>query len=180
MLKKILLLIILLLAGFVGVAAMQPDDFRVERALVMAVPAEVVFLEVNDLQQWQAWSPWAKMDPNMKVTFEGPRTGVGAVHTWAGNSDVGEGRMTIVESVSPEIIRMSLEFYKPMAATNTAEFKFQPDGAVTLVTWSMAGKNNLIGKAFGLIVDCDKMVGEQFEKGLKSLKVLVEGKSPQN
>jgi hypothetical protein len=61
-----------------------------------------------------------------------------------------------------------------MKVTNTAEFTFQPDGDETVVTWTMSGKNNFAGKVFGLVVNCDKMIGGQFEKGLAQMKSLVE------
>ena len=67
-----------------------------------------------------------------------------------------------------------MEFFKPFKATNTAEFDFKPDGNQTVVTWSMFGKNNFIGKVFGLFMNCDKMVGKDFEKGLVSMKSVVE------
>ena len=51
---------------------------------------------------------------------------------------------------------------------------FRTEGGQTVVTWSMAGKNNLMGKIFGLFMDCEKMIGSQFEKGLASLKSVAE------
>jgi hypothetical protein len=82
--------------------------------------------------------------------------------------------MTITESQPAAIVRFRLDFEKPMQATNTAEFTFLPDGGGTMVTWSMAGKNSFGGKVFGLFMNCDKMVGGQFEKGLATLKSLAE------
>jgi hypothetical protein len=129
---------------------------------------------VNDFHNWTAWSPWAKLDPAMKQTYEGAPAGTGAVSTWAGNKDVGEGRMTIIESRPSELIRIKLEFFKPFAATNTAEFTFKPAGDQTAVTWSMAGEKNFMAKAFGLFMNMDKMIGDDFEKGLANLKSVTE------
>ena len=53
-------------------------------------------------------------------------------------------------------------------------FTFKPDGNKTSVTWSMAGRNNLVAKAIRLFLNRDKMVGGQFEKGLANLKQLSE------
>jgi hypothetical protein len=114
------------------------------------------------------------MDPVCKNTFEGAAAGTGAIFIWAGNKKVGEGRMTITESRPSELIRIKLEFLKPFKATNTAEFTFKSQGNQTLVTWSMSGKNNFMGKAFGLFVNCDKMVGGDFEKGLAAMKSVAE------
>ena len=174
MLKKILITVIVLVLVFVIVVATRPADFRIERSTTIAAPAADVFAHVNDLHKWDAWSPWAKLDLAMKQTHEGSPAGVGAIYSWAGNSEVGEGRMTILESRADELIRIKLEFIKPFAAVNTTEFTFKADGAQTAVTWDMTGKNNFMSKAFGLFMNMDKMVGGDFEKGLANLKSVAE------
>lgn len=174
MLKIILIAAAVIIAAFVIIAAMQPSGFRVTRSARIAAPAASVFPHINDLHKWKAWSPWAKLDPAAKESFEGPPAGTGAVMRWAGNNNVGEGSMTITESRAYELIRFRLEFLKPFAATNTAEFIFQPEGDDTVVTWSMSGQNNFIAKAIGLFINCDKMVGGQFEQGLAQMKAVVE------
>jgi carbon monoxide dehydrogenase subunit G len=172
--KAILVVIAVVAVVFVVVVAMRPAEYRVERsASVNAAPA-VVFAEVNDLHKWQEFSPWAKLDPAAKNTYDGPPAGTGAVFTWAGNAKVGEGRMTITESRPSELIRIKLEFMKPFTSTANAKFTFEPKGNQTLVTWSMSGKNNFVAKAFGLFMDMDKMIGGQFEEGLANLKSLSE------
>lgn len=156
------------------VIAMQPSEFAVARSLRMSAPPESAFAQVNDLHRFQEWSPWARLDPAAKNTFEGPDAGVGASFAWSGNMNVGQGRMTITDSRPSELVRMRLDFAKPMKGTNTAEFSFKKDGAYTVVKWSMSGKKNFMAKAFGLVMSCDKMVGGQFEKGLENMKSLVE------
>src|SRR5690349_1231288 len=126
MVKKILLVLAVLVVGFLVVVALQPAEFKVTRSAAMAAPAAAIFPHVNNLHVWKAWSPWAKMDPNAKETYEGPAAGTGAVMRWAGNMKVGEGAMTITESRPNDHIRFRLDFLKPMAATNTAEFSFTP------------------------------------------------------
>ena len=174
MLKKILLALAVIVVVFVGVVAMQPSDFRIVRTATMSAPAPAVFAQVNDFHNWEAWSPWAKLDPAAKNSFEGPSAGTGAIFRWAGNKEVGEGSMTITESRPSDLIRIKLEFLKPFAATNSAEFTFKPDGDQTAVTWSMAGKNNFISKAICLFMNMDKMVGGKFEEGLAAMKSIVE------
>ena len=174
MLKKILIALAVILLVLVAVIALRPSDFRYTRSLAIAAPAPAVFAEVNDLHKWEAWSPWAKIDPAMKMTYEGAQVGVGSSYTWSGNNEVGEGRSTIVESRPSDLIRMKLEFKRPFAGTNDVEFTFKPEGAQTVVTWTMSGKSNFMGKAVGLVIDCEKMVGGQFEQGLSSLKSVVE------
>lgn len=163
------------LAVFLVVVALQPSDFKITRSATIAAPASRIFPHVNNLRSWEEWSPWAKLDPNAKSSFEGTAEGVGAIMRWAGNMEVGEGSMTISESRPNEFIQFKMEFIKPMPGTSTAEFSFKPEGSGTRVTWSMYGKNNFMGKAMSLIMNCDKMVGGQFDKGLASMKTIVEG-----
>lgn len=164
----------LIVVVFLVVVAMQPSGFRITRSATIAATQSAIFAQVNDFHLWEAWSPWAKIDPNMKQTYEGATSGVGAIHTWSGNNKAGEGRSTITESRPHELIRLKLEFLRPFRATNEVEFTFQPEQTQTLVTWSMTGTNNFMGKVFGLVMNMDKMVGGDFEKGLASLKSLVE------
>jgi uncharacterized protein YndB with AHSA1/START domain len=174
MLVKVLIVLAALAVIFVIVAALQPGTFRVVRSAAIAAPPSAVFEQVNDLHRWEAWSPWAKLDPNMKQTYDGPPAGVGAVSAWSGNKKVGEGRMTITDSRPNELVRLRLEFLRPFKATNTAELEFKPDAGGTVVTWSMSGDKNFLSKAFCLFMDMDKMVGGDFEKGLANLKSLAE------
>ena len=156
------------------IVALQPSEFRIaRRANVSALPS-AVFAQVNDFHKWQAWNPWGKVDPAMKQTYDGAPAGTGATYTWSGNKEVGEGRMTITESRPNDLIRIKLEFFKPFAATNTAEFTFKPEGNQTVVTWSMFGQNNFMAKAVHLFMNMDKMIGGQFEKGLAQMKSVVE------
>jgi len=178
MLKWIVGGVAAVVAVFLIVVAMQPADFKVERSATMRAPAPAAFAQVNDFQNWQAWSPWEKVDPALKRHYEGPKAGTGAVYAWQGNKDVGEGRMTITDSKPAELVRIKLEFFKPFAATNSAEFSFKPAGAdSTAVTWTMTGQNNFLSKAICLFVDMDKMVGGMFEQGLTQMKTVVERSS---
>jgi hypothetical protein len=174
MLLKIFVGVVALLVVFALVIATRPADFRISRSAVIPASPAAVFAQVNDFHNWEAWSPWAKMDPDAKSTFDGPTSGVGSKFHWAGNSQVGEGNMTIAESRPNDVIRIDLEFLKPFAAKNLAEFTFKPVDDGTEVNWTMTGKNNFMGKAFSLFVDCDKMVGGQFEQGLANITSVVE------
>jgi carbon monoxide dehydrogenase subunit G len=177
MLKFILISLALIIVVFVIIVALQPADFRVTRSATIAAPPAVVFGHVNDLHLWQDWSPWAKLDPNAKNSFDGPPAGTGARMNWNGNNEVGEGAMTITESRPGEFVGFLLEFKRPFAASNTADFTFKPDGNQTVVTWGMSGKNNFMFKAVGLFMNCDKMLGPQFEKGLADLKTVSEAEA---
>ena len=155
------------------VIASRPSTFRVERSVVIAAPVERVFLPVSDFRAWTSWSPYENKDPQMRRTYGPTTAGVGATYAWAGDKNVGEGRMTILES-SPSQIRIQLEFLKPFAATNTATFTFVPTAEGTRATWAMDGKSTFMTKAIGLVMDMDKMIGTDFEQGLASLKTLAE------
>jgi uncharacterized protein YndB with AHSA1/START domain len=173
-----LVLILLALAGIVAVflvvAAMQPAEFRVVRSATISAPPETVFAQVNDFHKWDGWSPWAKLDPAVVNTYEGPPAGAGAGFHWRGNKQVGEGHMTITESHPSDLIKIRLEFIRPFAATNSVEYTFKPEGSRTIVTWSMLGQRNFVLKAFGLFMNMDKMLGGEFEKGLANLKAQAE------
>ncbi len=174
MLKIILIALAVIVVVFVAIVAVQPSDFRITRSATIAAPPEAVFAQVNDLHNWEAWSPWAKLDPAAKSTYEGPAAGVGAAFAWSGNNKIGEGRMTVIESRPNVLVRFKLDFLKPFKASNTAEFTFKPEGNQTAVTWSMYGKNNFLSKAVGLFMNCDKMVGGQFEQGLAQMNSVTE------
>jgi hypothetical protein len=174
MLKKVLIAAAVLVALFVIIVALQPSEFRVARSATIAAPPPAVFAQVNDFHKWEAWNPWGKIDPAMKHTYEGAPAGIGAIYSWAGNNEVGEGRMTIAESRPSDLIRINLEFFKPFAGNSTAEFTFKPEGDRTIVTWSMTGNNNFMAKAIHLFMNMDKMIGGQFDKGLASMKSVAE------
>lgn len=179
MLKKVLIGVAAALALLLVVIALQPATFHFERSITMAAPPEAAFAQVNDFHAWRAWSPWEKIDPGLQRSFEGPTAGVGAKYAWVGNKQVGEGRMTIEKS-EPALIQIKLEFLKPFAATNVATFTFAKTAEGTKTTWAMDGHNNFISKAFHLVMDMDKMLGPDFERGLAAMKTAAEasGKAP--
>lgn len=172
---KILAALLVIVVVLVVIVALQPADFRVARSTLVSAPPPAVFAQVNDFHKWNAWNPWGKIDPSMKQSYEGAPAGPGAVYTWTGNKEVGEGRMTITDSRPSDLVRVKLEFFKPFAATNTAEFTFVPEGNQTRVTWSMFGEKNFMAKAIHLFINMDKMIGGQFEKGLVDMKAAAEG-----
>lgn len=178
MLKKILIGIGAALAVLLAVISLQPATFHFERSLNMAAPPEAAFAQVNDFHAWRAWSPWEKLDPNMQRTYEGAPSGVGAKYAWVGSKEVGEGRMTIEKSEpsagATQRIQIKLEFLKPFAATNTATFTFAKTAEGTKTTWAMDGNNNFMSKAFHLVMDMDKMLGPDFERGLAAMKIAAE------
>lgn len=177
MLRKALVALGALVVVLVVVVALQPSQYRITRTTTIAAPPAAVFAQVNDFHNWRAWSPWEKIDPAMKRDYLGATVGAGAMYAWAGNREVGEGRMTLIESRPSELISIKLEFFKPMAGVSMAEFRFEPAGANTVVTWSMSGEKNFMAKAIHLVLNMDTMIGGNFDKGLAQLKSTVEAAS---
>ena len=152
----------------------RPSTYRVERSVTVGASPEAVYAQVTDFKKWAVWSPWGKLDPKMKTTFEGTPGAVGSVYTWNGNDDVGSGKMTIAALDPNKRVDIKLEFYKPFASTAGNGFLIVPAGKETKVTWFMDGNNDFMGKAFSLFMDMDKMIGADFEKGLGDMKKIVE------
>src|SRR6185503_15235131 len=175
MIKKILLGLVTVIALFLLYAATRPADFRVERSLAIAASPLALFEQVNDHHKFNAWNPFLKLDPNVKNTYSGPASGVGAVCSWDGNKDIGAGSATITESKPGELVRMRMDWKRPMEGIATVDFTFKPQADKTLVTWAMYGKNNFMGKVVSVFIDCDKMCGPQFEQGLADLGKVVTG-----
>ncbi len=169
MLIRILVGLAVVIILFLIIVALRPDDFRVERSAAIAAAPKTLFGLVNDHHKFNQWNPFLKIDPNVKNTYSGPDSGVGAACAWDGNSQIGAGSSTITEARPGELVRMRMDWKRPMEGTSTVDFTFKPQGDKTLVTWAMYGKNNFMAKAFSLFMDCEKMVGPQFEQGLASL-----------
>ncbi len=177
MFKKILIVLVLLIAVFAGYIALQPAEFTISRSATINAPASDVFAQVNDFHKWNDWSPWAKLDLKAKNTFSGPDAGKDASFSWASESmKVGEGKMTIVESKPNELIKIKLEFIKPMQAVSPTEFAFKAEGDKTQVTWTMSGERDFMGKAYCTIFRMDKEIAAKFDEGLASMKKIVEEK----
>ncbi len=174
MLKIIGLVVGLAILVVLILAAVKPDEFRVERRLTMQASPEAIFVLIDDFHRWSQWSPYEKKDPAMQRTFSGADSGKGAVYAWNGNQDIGSGRMEIIDSTSPSHIVIRLDFFKPMVATNMAEFTLQAHDGGTEVIWAMYGKASFISKLMQVFFDMDRMVGTDFEAGLAALKNAAE------
>jgi hypothetical protein len=174
MLKGIGFVVILSIAAILIVALTKPSTFRVERSVTINASPEKVAGLINDFHQWDAWSPWAKLDPTMKTTYSGPATGPGAIYEWEGNIKVGKGRMEIL-STDPTKTSIKLDFLKPFESHNTSDFVLEPQGTGTRVNWIMYGPMEYFpGKIMSVFTSMNKMIGPDFEKGLASMKAAAE------
>jgi uncharacterized protein YndB with AHSA1/START domain len=177
MFTGLLILVGLVAVLLVVIISLQPAEFSIKRSATILAPPSAVFSLVNDFHNWPAWSPWAKIDPDMKQIYDGPPAGAGASNTWIGNKKVGEGTMTILQSQPGESVLIKLEFRKPFKATNMVEFTFKENDGPTVVTWRMSGHHNFMMKGFHLLLNMEKMLGDQFEKGLAQMKTAAEAAS---
>lgn len=161
-----------LLGGLFTYAATRPGAFRVQRSALVQAPPEAILPHLTDFRRWAAWSPYEKLDPQMKKTFGGAESGPGAVYTWQGRK-AGAGRMEMT-GASPRGVTIRLDFTKPFEAHNTSEFLLEPQGAATRVTWAMYGTNSFLFKVMGVVMNMDELLGKDFDAGLAGLKAVAE------
>jgi uncharacterized protein YndB with AHSA1/START domain len=174
MIKTIAIVLVLLIAALLIYAATKPDSFRIERTTTIKAPPEKVFSLINDFHQWEAWSPWEKIDPALKRTYSGAASGTGAVYEWDGNKDIGQGRMEITESSPSSKVSLKLDFVKPFEAHNRVDFTLATQGDSTTVTQAMYGPSPYMSKLMTIFFSMEKMVGSKYEEGLANLKALAE------
>ena len=174
MLLTIAVVLVAAVAALLAFAATRPDTFQVQRSATIAAPAERIFPYLDDFHRWQAWSPWEKLDPELKRTFSGAEHGAGAVYAWVGNKKVGQGQMEILQSDAPRRLRVKLDFIKPFEAHNITVFTLAPTGDATRLNWEMQGNHNFVSKLMCVFMDIDRMVGRDFERGLVNLKAVAE------
>ena len=173
MLKLTLLVIALVIGGVLVLAATRPDNFRVQRSATIQAPPERIQPLISDLRKFNSWNPYEKKDPNIVGAYSGPTSGAGAAYAFTGNKDVGKGAIRIT-SATPEVVRMDLVMLEPFEADNRVEFRLEPSGTATKVTWALEGKAPFLAKVVHLFLDMDSMVGKDFESGLAGLKKLAE------
>ena len=162
------------IAAILVIAATKPGTLRVQRAIRIKAPPDVIFPLISDFHQWLKWSPYENKDPAMKRTYEGAERGKGAVYAWNGDKNVGSGRMEILESTASSKVVIKLDFFTPFEGHNTAEFTMLPQGDATHVTWLMHGPANFMSRLIQVFMNLDRMIGRDFEAGLANLKTLTE------
>lgn len=173
MLKKILLVLAIIIAGIIVASRFQPDSYTVERSATIAASAELVFEHVNSFQKWQQFNAWGDTDPNAVYTYNDTESGVGASFHWKGNSDMGEGNMTILESRPNEYVKVDLSFIEPFEGKAIAEFVLEPAEGGTKLTERTSSDHNFFSKIMCMFMDMDKMIGEKYEEGFRRMnKVL--------
>jgi hypothetical protein len=173
--NRIVRIALMLIVLFILFVNSRPSTFHIERSATIATPPDSLYPRIANFHAWDAWSPWARLDPKMKQEFGGMDGAVGSNYAWKSAMDkVGDGRMTLTEAQPSSRVGIKLEFLKPFKSTSSATFTLAPEGAGTKVTWAMDGPMNLLSKFMCLFMSMDKMVGGDFEKGLASLKQQAE------
>ncbi|MHC9509794.1 SRPBCC family protein [Kangiella sp. M94] len=175
-LKWLLIIIVALAVILVAVGFMIPQQQHVERSITVSATKDTVFNQVNNLQNFNNWSPWADLDPNASYTFTGPQSGVGATMAWDSQvAEVGSGTYKIIESNYPNLVKFEMKLGQEQMPAESSFILEEISYEETRVTWTLDIDfgNNLIGRYLGLMMD--GAVGAQYEKGLKNLKDVVEG-----
>ncbi len=172
MIKKILLGLLGIIVLLVIVSFFLPREVHVERSIVINAPQEIAFEQVNTLKNWENWSPWNELDPNMSIVYSGPESGTGAMYTWEGNDKVGKGNLKITNSEPFNRVETDLDFMEQGVAKGY--YTFEPVEGNTKVTWGFDSDMgmNPIGRYMGLMMET--FLGPDFEKGLSNMKIAAE------
>jgi carbon monoxide dehydrogenase subunit G len=174
MFKTIAIVIVVALASLLIYAATRPDSFSIQRSTRIKATPEKIYALISDFPSWPTWSPWEKLDPDMKRTLTGAATGKGSIYEWTGSSKVGAGRMEITDVLPTSKVVIKLDFIKPFEGHNVTEFTLAPQGDTTEVNWVMTGPSPYISKLMGVFFNMDQMIGKDFEAGLANMKAAAE------
>lgn len=172
-LKKTVIWIGIIILALILFSFLLPREVNVARTITIDAPMDRVFEQVNDLRNWEKWSPWKRMDPTMEMTFSNPPVGEGAFYKWeSDDKHMGTGTMTLARVVNNEEIVTAL--HSDDWGDAHATFLFGHKGDDVEVTWKM---NNDLGvmpwnKYFGLMMKSE--LKRTFDKGLEGIKFYAE------
>ena len=173
--KKVILVVLLIPVLILIMSLFLPSSYRVERSLEISAKPDAIFAQLGTLKNWTNWTAWTVSKyPDMQVSFSGPESGVGATYTWDGQS-TGQGVLKLTRAEPDKGISYDLEFDHGKYVSKGA-VEYVPAGEALKVTWSNEGSLgwNPISRVFGLLMD--KMMGPDFEEGLRNLKQKLEAK----
>ena len=174
-LKTVILTVLSIPVLILSVSLFLPSSYRVERSLEMRAKPDAIFAQVSGLKNWTNWTAWTvAKHPDMEVSFSGPESGVGATYTWDGKS-TGHGVLKLTRAEPDKGIGYDLAFDHGKYVSKGA-IEYSPVGDGVRVTWSNEGELgwNPISRIFGLLMD--RMMGPDFEEGLRNLKQRLEAK----
>lgn len=176
MVVKILSGLGVLLAVFLLYAYFSPKGYEVSKQVIIQAQPDEIFSYLNNPQLMDQWSPWVEMDPDLQMNYSGPEEGLGARAEWKSDGKMGVGSATIIESIENQLVRTQLEYVEPFQMVQMAELSVRSEGEQSVVTWSVRGENNFIGRIFCILMNGEKMIGSTFESGLLNLKKIVESR----
>ena len=174
MLKKVLISLAVFIVTFGVLVSSRPDTFTVSRSGVILAPPGKIYPYLSNFKLGEQWSPFDSPDMKLKKTFSGNDGEVGSSMKFEGDMSTGSGELTFLKLVPNELVYINLHMTSPMDAQNLVEYSLLPESGGTKFTWTMSGKNNFIAKMFSLFMDCEKMIGPEFEKGIANLKRVAE------
>lgn len=173
--KKILSVVLILIAIVIVLGLAAPGTFVVEKEIVVNKPKDFVFSELKQMKKHQTWNPWSKKDPHIKNTYRGEDGTVGFVAAWEGNDDVGVGEEEIKRIVEGERIDIELRFKKPMEDTSQAYLVTEAvSPQETRIKWGMTGKMSFPGNVICMLMNMRENLGKDFDEGLRTLKANLE------
>jgi uncharacterized protein YndB with AHSA1/START domain len=174
--KKLGIGILGVLAFLFLLIAFLPKNYSVSRSITIQKPKSEVFDYLKLLKNQDNFSKWAKMDPYMTKEFRGEDGKVGFISIWESkNDDVGKGEQEIIAIQDGEKIEYELRFQKPFESTSKAYFLIESESEYTTkVTWGIEGKMSYPMNALLLVMNFDKMVGDDFEEGLLNLQKILD------
>ena len=174
MIQIIFIVIAVAILAALAYAATRPDAYTVSRSQLIGAPADKLHAIINTPREFERWSPYSPKDPQMKNSYSGPSSGVGARNDFVGNSQVGEGSVEIIRSTAPSEVAMKLTMRKPFQAENEVVYSLKPQEGGTEVSWAMHAKQPYFVKVMSVFINMDKMIGSDFAVGLGRLKALAE------
>ena len=171
--KKILIVLLVIWLSIVGAGLFLPEKTVVSRSIAIDAPKALVFELVSNHRDFQRWSPWAKLDPNMQVNYEGPEKGLGSKSMWqSAHPHVGQGESTYTEYEPYEKATLSLSFEQ--GGGDAIFILSDGENDSTTLEWQFEQTaDNVFGRYIGVLF-LDGMLGPMYEQGLQDLKVLAE------
>jgi hypothetical protein len=174
--KKFVVVLVVLLIAFLGYVSTRPGQFHYERNGVINASADKIFPYLSSFKEGAAWSPYEKKDLQMKKIFTGTDGQVGATMAFEGNKEVGSGKLEMLKIVPNEVVEIRLTMLEPVRGESLVQYKLTPVDGGTQFSYSMSGESGFLGKLMSTVIDCEKMVGDDFSIGIANLKTLVESK----
>lgn len=173
--KTLKYILFLLLIGIIGTAiyiAVQPNEFEVTRTRTIKAPISVLYDNVVDLKNWEAWSSWVEADPDMKITLSKQTKGVNGSYSWEDKDGV--GTMKIIETKPNASIKLNMQFAEFPPSKINWNFQSNNDGS-TDAKWTITGKDLPFNfKMFSILMGgMEKQIGPHFERGLEKLDSIV-------